>query len=389
MIIEILSTGDEVLTGFIVDTNAPWICQELLSMGLYVSRRHTVSDKLEDLTAILKERSQVADLIIISGGLGPTSDDNTSLAAAHAAKDHLVMHPEWVERLKQWHIERNRPMAKTNLKQAELPSTATLIDNPCGTACGFYLKINKALCFFTPGVPNELKVMFSSFIKPYIKKHFKLDDHFRVKSFFMFGISESKLGQMIESQNFDDRITIGYRAAYPLIELKAIINNCPNDIIDQTINQIRTLCKNYIICEDQYNLAERLTTLVKQKTIAIFDELSSGLLAYQLAPQLNIKVALYSHNLNVKDIISINKNQYDYLLITKAGENQENIEFIIVDNNQHQQANCKFKINLTLQNYLNDVIALIGQSSFYNYLSGKPLIIPDHGFSNINIKHLS
>ena len=130
MIIEIISTGDEVLTGFTVDTNSAWLCQRLLDHGWQVRRRQTVGDRMDDLVDILRERGRVADILIVNGGLGPTSDDKTTEAAALAAEVELELRDEWLQLLIERYSSRGRDMPESNRKQAMLPAGATLIHNP-------------------------------------------------------------------------------------------------------------------------------------------------------------------------------------------------------------------------------------------------------------------
>ncbi len=127
--------------------------------GLPLSRRNTVGDNLDDLVTILRERSQHADVLIVNGGLGPTSDDLSALAAATAKGEGPVLHEARLKEMERYFHERGRVMAPSNRKQAELPASAEFINNPVGTACGFAVQLNRCLMFFTPGVPSEFKVM--------------------------------------------------------------------------------------------------------------------------------------------------------------------------------------------------------------------------------------
>lgn len=170
--VEMLSTGDEVLHGQIVDTNAAWLADFLFHQGLPLSRRNTVGDNLDDLVTILRERSQHADVLIVNGGLGPTSDDLSALAAATAKGEGLVLHEAWLKEMERYFHERGRVMAPSNRKQAELPASAEFINNPVGTACGFAIQLNRCLMFFTPGVPSEFKVMVEHEILPRLRRAF-------------------------------------------------------------------------------------------------------------------------------------------------------------------------------------------------------------------------
>lgn len=119
--VEMLATGDEVLHGQIVDSNAAWLAALLLEQGLAMTRRQTVGDSLEELVAVLTERSQVADVLIVNGGLGPTSDDLSALAAATAAGVALEFQPEWLTKMEEFFASRGKVMAASNRKQAEIP----------------------------------------------------------------------------------------------------------------------------------------------------------------------------------------------------------------------------------------------------------------------------
>lgn len=140
MKLEMICTGEEVLSGQIIDTNAAWVANTLMELGIETHHRITVGDRLEDLRDAFIERSHHADVIIVNGGLGPTSDDMSAEAMALAKGESLIENEEWRDRLISWFSKNNRQMAKSNLKQALLPESAVMVDNPVGTACGFSCK---------------------------------------------------------------------------------------------------------------------------------------------------------------------------------------------------------------------------------------------------------
>ena len=159
MRIEIICTGDEVLTGKIVNTNFSYMTQKLEDVGLSVEWETTVGDDRESLLLAFQLAGARADAVIVNGGLGPTVDDLSQEVAAQAAGVPLVLHEEWLKRMEEFFHRRSRVMPPNNRKQAMLPATAEMLDNPVGTACGFALDIGKARFFFTPGVPRELRRM--------------------------------------------------------------------------------------------------------------------------------------------------------------------------------------------------------------------------------------
>ncbi|MBP8051692.1 MAG: competence/damage-inducible protein A, partial [Aeromonas sp.] len=173
MRIEIISTGDEIVTGLVVDTNAAWLSALLLDQGWQVRRRATVGDNLTDLKTVLQESASRADVVLVCGGLGPTADDLTAQAAAEAFGQPLTLFPEWLATIEARYASRGRPMAQSNAKQAWLPQGCEILDNPVGTACGFVVsQMNgqgRSQLFFTPGVPFEFKQMVREQILPRLK----------------------------------------------------------------------------------------------------------------------------------------------------------------------------------------------------------------------------
>src|ERR1700694_5191504 len=157
MHIEVICTGDEVLTGKIVNTNFSYISQKLEDAGLSVGWETTVGDDRESLLRAFQLAGERADAVIVNGGLGPTIDDLSQEIAAQAAGVDLAFNEEWFIRMEDFFRRRSRVMPPNNRKQAMLPATAEILDNPIGTACGFALDIGKARFFLPPGVPRALR----------------------------------------------------------------------------------------------------------------------------------------------------------------------------------------------------------------------------------------
>src|SRR5450631_3697681 len=147
MRIEILCTGDEVLTGKIVNTNFSYMAQKLEDVGLTVYWGTTVGDDRDALLEAFRRAAERADAVIVNGGLGPTVDDLSQEVAAQAAGVELVLDEAWLVRMEEFFTRRSRVMPPNNRKQAMLPATAEMIDNPVGTACGFALDIGRARFF--------------------------------------------------------------------------------------------------------------------------------------------------------------------------------------------------------------------------------------------------
>ena len=191
MRIEIICTGDEVLTGKIVNTNFSYITQKLEDVGLGVRWGTTVGDDRETLLAAFLHAGERADAVIVNGGLGPTVDDLSQEIAARAAGVELVLSDEWLTTMEAFFARRSRIMSPNNKKQAMLPQTAEILDNPIGTACGFALDIGAARFFFTPGVPRELRRMLEDQIIPRLLARGGAPAAIRLKRFHSYGLGES------------------------------------------------------------------------------------------------------------------------------------------------------------------------------------------------------
>lgn len=282
--VEMLSTGDEVLHGQIIDTNAAWLADYLFNQGLPINSRETVGDSLSALIEVLTERSQVADVLIVNGGLGPTSDDLSALAAARAAGTELVEHPEWIARMEAFFHERGRVMSATNRKQAHIPANAEMLDNPVGTACGFALRLNKCLMFFTPGVPSEFKVMVEQQIMPRLRQHFDVAESPLCLRMTTFGRSESDLAQELDPLRLPDGVVLGYRSSAPIIELKLTGPASQHQAMEQVWQQVREVAGDSTLFEGTQGLPALLAEQLNERglRLAVSEQFTGGLMNWQL-----------------------------------------------------------------------------------------------------------
>ncbi|MFT5235121.1 MAG: nicotinamide-nucleotide amidase [Shewanella sp.] len=259
MKLEMICTGEEVLAGQIVDTNAAWFANALMEKGIECQRRITVGDRLEDLVAVFKERSTEADIIMVNGGLGPTSDDLSTEAMASAMGVSLVENKEWRNKLEAWFTKNGRVMAASNLKQALLPEGAVMIDNPVGTACGFAIKFNRAWLFFTPGVPFEFKRMVTEQFIPFVEDQFPLSEPVSVKKLLTLGNGESALADKLEVIPLPEGITLGYRSYMPYIEIKLFARGqLAIDSIPRIEAKVKEILGHGVVAEDITTLDQEI-----------------------------------------------------------------------------------------------------------------------------------
>jgi len=292
MRIEVICTGDEVLTGKIVNTNFAYISQKLEDVGLSVSSETTVGDDRESLLRAFRLAGERADAVIVNGGLGPTVDDLSQEVAAQAAGVELALNEEWLTKMEDFFRRRSRVMPPNNRKQAMLPTTAEIIDNPIGTACGFAVDIGHARFFFTPGVPRELRRMLEEQIVPRLLAKSGLQAAIHLKRFHSYGLGESHVDTLltgVEALVPDGSVKLGFRAHYPQLETKLSARGRDMDDIRAKLApveaEVRKRLGNFIMAEDDQTLeGVVLAELTKrQATLAIVETFTSGQIAARFA----------------------------------------------------------------------------------------------------------
>src|SRR5262245_56250863 len=294
MRIEIICTGDEVLTGKIVNTNFSYMSQKLEDVGLAVEWETTVGDDRQNLLLALKLAGERADAVIVNGGLGPTVDDLSQEIAAQAAGVELVLNEAWLKTMEEFFRRRSRVMPPNNKKQAMLPSTAEVIDNPIGTACGFALDIGRARFFFTPGVPRELKRMLEEQIIPRLLAKSGLQTAIHLKRFHSYGLGESHVDALltdVEKLVPDGSVKLGFRAHYPQLETKLTVRGRDIDDVRAKLAPVeregRQRLGNFTLSEDEQTLEGVILSELSGRggSLALVEMFTSGQIAARLGPQ--------------------------------------------------------------------------------------------------------
>src|SRR5213595_3054920 len=292
MRLEIICTGDEVLTGKIVNTNFSYMSQRLEDVGLSVRWETTVGDDRESLLRAFQLAAERADAVIVNGGLGPTVDDLSQEVAAQAAGVELALNDEWLTKMEDFFRRRSRVMPPNNRKQAMLPSTAEVIDNPIGTACGFALDIGRARFFFTPGVPRELRRMLDEQIVPRLLRRSGMQTAIFLKRFHSYGLGESHVDALlagVEDLAPDGSVKLGFRAHYPQLETKLTARGTDLDDVKRKLapveQEIRKRLGNFILAEDDQTLEGVVLAELTRRgaTLTIVETFTSGQIAARLA----------------------------------------------------------------------------------------------------------
>ena len=292
MRLEIICTGDEVLTGKIVNTNFSYISQKLEEVGLSVQWETTVGDDRESLLQAFQLAGQRADAVIVNGGLGPTVDDLSQEVAAQAAGVDLVLSEAWLCRMEEFFHRRSRVMPPNNRKQAMLPATAELIDNPIGTACGFALDLGKARFFFTPGVPRELRRMLEEQVIPRLLARSGLQTAIYLKRFHSYGLGESHVDSLltgVEALVPDGSVKLGFRAHYPQLETKLTVRGTDMEDVRRKLEpverEVRSRLGNFILAEDDQTLEGVILgeLIGRGGSLSIVETFTGGQIAARLA----------------------------------------------------------------------------------------------------------
>ncbi|MCC7485575.1 MAG: CinA family nicotinamide mononucleotide deamidase-related protein [Burkholderiales bacterium] len=291
MRIEVICTGDEVLTGKIVNTNFSYITQKLEDFGLSVAWETTVGDDRESLLTAFRLAGERADAVIVNGGLGPTVDDLSQEIAARAAGVELVLSEEWLSRMEEYFQRRGRPMPSSNRKQAMLPRGSEILDNPVGTACGFAVTIGHARFFFTPGVPRELRRMLEQEIVPRLMAMSGVQVAIRLKRFHSYGIGESHadtLLQGVEALAPEGAVKLGFRAHYPELETKLTVRGADAEDIARKLapveQEVRRRFGNFILAEDDQTLEGVIVAELARRnaTLTVVETFTSGLICARI-----------------------------------------------------------------------------------------------------------
>lgn len=389
--VEMLSTGDEVLHGQIVDTNAAWLADFFFNQGLPLTRRNTVGDDLDALVAILRERSEQADVLIVNGGLGPTSDDLSALAAATAKGEGLILHPEWLETMTRFFTERGRPMAESNRKQAEIPASAEMINNPVGTACGFAIQLNRCLMFFTPGVPSEFKVMVEQEILPRLRQRFTLPEPPVCLRLTTFGRSESELAQNLNPLTLPPGVVMGYRSSMPIIELKLTGPAEQRDAMLALWPEVRKVAGDSLIFEGTEGLPAQIARCLQERqlSLTLSEQFTGGLLALQLsragAPLLASEVVPAQEETLAQAArwaAERRINHFAGLALAVSGQENDHLNVALATPDGTFALRVKFSVTRHSLAVRQEVCAMMALNLLRRWLNGQPLA-SEHGWINV------
>ncbi len=284
MLAEIITIGDELLIGQVVDTNSAWIAKELNLIGIKVHQITSVSDSKEHIIKALSDAKQKASLILITGGLGPTSDDITKPTLCEFFNTHLIKDESTLDHIKQMFEKRGmKTLNERNQKQAEVPATCTVIKNPVGTAPCMWFEQDGVVFVSMPGVPFEMEEIMRTAVLPKIISHFNTPAIIH-KTVQTFGIPESMLAEQIESWEnaLPTDLKLAYLPSPEGIRLRLSISGKDKaemqQIVDNEVEKLKTFIPKAIFGYDNQTLQEAIGILLKEKkkTVATAESCTGG-----------------------------------------------------------------------------------------------------------------
>ncbi len=285
MKVEIITIGDELLIGQITNTNAAYLSKHLTAIGLEVKWATTVGDDADDLKKALSAALKRSDVVITTGGLGPTHDDITKNVAADYFESDMVFKPEIVERLKHEFAKRGIKMAAVNEGQATVPEKASIIENPVGTAPGLLFEKEGKKCIILPGVPSEMQAICEATVFPMLKKQERTTGQKTIRT---TGIAESTLFERLDLNRIEQFAKVAFMPRLSGVDIRLTAKGKHAEELEEKLSNgmrlIREKVGKYIYGYDDEELEEAVAKLLfeKQKTVAVAESCTGGLLAHKL-----------------------------------------------------------------------------------------------------------
>lgn len=280
---EIIAIGTELLLGQIANTNGQWISQKLASKGVHVFHHHVVGDNHDRILNVLKESHERSDVIVITGGLGPTDDDLTKEVVAEFVGGDLIEDTAVLSKIKSYFNETNRVMTENNYKQAKVIEGAKVIPNKFGTAPGIIVSHQSRYFILLPGVPSEMKQMMTNSVLPFLEETYNLSEVIVSKMIRCIGIGESQLEMelkdLIEEQSNPTIALLSMEGEVAVrLTANASSEKIANDLIETKAEELITRIGQYIYGFDDQSLNMTIVQMLKEKqqSIAGAESLTGG-----------------------------------------------------------------------------------------------------------------
>jgi nicotinamide-nucleotide amidase len=282
----IITIGDELLIGQTIDTNSAWMGQELNKTGIWIRRRVAVGDVWDEIWNALDEESKQAEIILITGGLGPTADDITKPLLCEYFGGKLVIDEGALQNVTAIFEKLQRPLIERNKKQAEVPDVCTVIPNKRGTAPGMWFEKNGKIYISMPGVPHEMKGMMTDYVLPRLPQIFKLPkvEH---RTMLTAGIGEAFLAERIKSfeEALPSHIKLAYLPNYGMVRLRLTATGYEATIeeeVDNYFKELQQQLEDVMVINEDATIEEGIGKLLKEKgkTLSLAESCTGGYISH-------------------------------------------------------------------------------------------------------------
>lgn len=277
---EIIVIGNEVLSGYIVDTNSSFLSSELLKLGIEVIIKIVIPDRKDEILKSLQEGMRRADITILTGGLGPTHDDITKKSVSSFLKRRLVLNENILLKVKEYFRKKGVDMPQVNTSQALIPQGATVLNNPVGTAPGLLFEEEDGIIILLPGVPAEMKAIFNKSVRPYLEKKNR-GNFILTQTIHTTGISESALFERLK--NIETAETIAFLPFFTGVDIRVIteaatLEDARDKLLKITDSLIDRIDDFYYGSNDE--TLERIIGILlsmRRKTLSVAESCTAGL----------------------------------------------------------------------------------------------------------------
>lgn len=285
----IITIGDELLIGQTIDTNSAWMGAELSKSGFDVYRIISVHDRKEDILYALTEAAGKTDVVLITGGLGPTSDDITKPTLCEFFNTHLIMNHEVLDMIENMMKHRNFPMNDKNRRQAEVPASCRVLKNASGTAPGMWFEKEGTIYISMPGVPNEMKHLMTVIVLPELNKRFTSQIIIH-RNIMTYGTFESKLADILTDfeAGLEENLKLAYLPASGIIKLRLTGTGSDRlkltETLDSQVKKLFNTIPELIYSEKEESLEMVIGKLLKSisKTVSTAESCTGGEIAHLL-----------------------------------------------------------------------------------------------------------
>ena len=327
----IITIGDELLIGQTIDTNSAWMGAELSKAGFDVYRITSIHDRREDILNALNEAAGKTDLVLITGGLGPTSDDITKQTLCEFFNTHLIINNEVLTMIEEMMVRRNFPMNEKNRQQAEVPESCRVLKNSAGTAPGMWFEKDGTIFISMPGVPHEMKHIMNEIVLPDIKQRFTSQSIIH-KNIMTYGTFESKLAEILTDfeSKLPENIRLAYLPASGIIKLRLTATGSEfkslSALIAEQVSKLYKIIPEFIYGEDEESLEMAVGKLLSSlnKTVSTAESCTGGEIAHLLTSVAGSSAYYKGSVIAYDNIVKTQLLGVQDYIITKYGAVSEN-----------------------------------------------------------------